>query len=103
MTGPTVREVKRPLSPPSAPPAWVTLGAIQAVSSASLISPPAAAATPPAAASERKREGGREMKGAGVGAAAPGDNVYFKSIVPLHKISVSSRAPRLPPSHVLSH
>ena len=41
------------------------------------------------------------MKGAGVGAAAPGDNVYFKSIVPLHKISVSSLAPRLPPmSHL---
>ena len=28
--------------------------------------------------------------GGGVGAAAPGDYVYFKSVVPLHKISVSA-------------
>ena len=50
---------------------------------------------------EREKEGGSE--GEMKGAVAPGDYVYFKSIVPLHKISVSSRAPRLPPSHVLSH
>uniref|UniRef100_A0A452YA10 Uncharacterized protein n=1 Tax=Aegilops tauschii subsp. strangulata TaxID=200361 RepID=A0A452YA10_AEGTS len=30
------------------------------------------------------------MTGLGGGAAAPGDYVYFKSVVPLHKISVSS-------------
>jgi hypothetical protein len=58
----------------------------------------ATAATPAAAASDR--EGEREMKGAGAGAASPGDYVYFKSVVPLHKISVSSSAPRLPPSHL---
>lgn len=36
------------------------------------------------------------MKGASGGAAAPGDYVYFKSVVPLHKISVSLRAPPTP-------
>lgn len=35
------------------------------------------------------------MKG-GSGGPAPGDYVYFKSVVPLHKISVSARA-RLTP------
>lgn len=42
------------------------------------------------------------MKGAGAGAASPGDYVYFKSVVPLHKISVSSSAPRLHSSHLAS-
>ncbi|CAN6288456.1 unnamed protein product [Urochloa humidicola] len=31
------------------------------------------------------------MKGAGGGAAAPGDYVYFKSVVPLHKISIGPK------------
>ncbi|RLN15942.1 maspardin [Panicum miliaceum] len=31
------------------------------------------------------------MKGVGGGAAAPGDYVYFKSIVPLHKISIGPK------------
>ncbi|XP_021320940.1 maspardin isoform X3 [Sorghum bicolor] len=31
------------------------------------------------------------MKGAGAGAASPGDYVYFKSVVPLHKISIGSK------------
>lgn len=31
------------------------------------------------------------MKGVGGGAASPGDYVYFKSVVPLHKISIGSK------------
>ncbi|CAD6204892.1 unnamed protein product [Miscanthus lutarioriparius] len=31
------------------------------------------------------------MKGAGAGAASPGDYVYFKSVFPLHKISIGSK------------